>query len=43
MIDKKIEEALKKANKSSLLELYRVIGDDKNPATAIFRLSQEID
>lgn len=43
MIDSKIEESLKKAVKNSLLELYRVVGDDKNPATSIFRLSQEID
>jgi len=39
MIDSKIEESLKKAVKNSLLELYRVVGDDKNPATSIFRLS----
>lgn len=39
MIDGKIEEALKKAVKNSLLELYRVVGDDKNSATSIFRLS----
>jgi hypothetical protein len=43
IIDLKIEEALKKAIKNSLLELHKVVGDDKYPAIPIFKLSVEIE
>lgn len=45
MIDAKIEEALKKAVKNSLVELYRVIGDqDKGiPAVPVFILEVGLD
>eukprot|EP00825_Cyclidium_porcatum_P046190 TRINITY_DN71_c0_g1_i2.p1 TRINITY_DN71_c0_g1~~TRINITY_DN71_c0_g1_i2.p1 ORF type:complete len:652 (-),score=150.25 TRINITY_DN71_c0_g1_i2:404-2359(-) len=41
--DSRIEEALKKAVKNSLQELHKVVGDDKIPAIAIFKLSVEIE
>ena len=43
-IDMKIEEALKKAIKISLLELYKVIREDdnRNQTTPIFKLSVEL-
>lgn len=45
MIDSKIEEALKKAVKNSLVELYRVIGDqDKGiPSVPVFILEVGLD
>jgi dynein heavy chain, axonemal len=41
-IDQSIEEALKKAVKISLLELQKIIGDDK-PPIPIFKLSVELE
>ena len=40
-IDNKIEESLKKAVKISLIDLYNVVGDEKN--IPIFRLSVELE
>lgn len=40
-IDSRIEEALKKAVKISLIDLYNVVGDEKN--IPIFRLSVELE
>jgi len=42
--DIKIEDALKKAVKNSLLDLYKVVGDEeKTTPIAIFKLSVELD
>jgi len=42
--DQKIEDALKKAVKNSLLELHKIVGDDdKMQAQPIFKLSVEIE
>jgi dynein heavy chain len=42
-IDAKIEESFKKAVKNSLLDLQRVVGDDKINPIPIFKLSVELE
>jgi len=42
-VDEQIEEALKRAVKISLLELQKVIGDDKVTPIPVFKLSVELE
>lgn len=42
-IDNKIEDSFKKAVKNSLLDLQKVVGDDKINPIPIFKLSVELE